>query len=209
MRITKYPQSCVLVETADARLLVDPGSFAANVHPPETFGMLDAVLYTHRHHDHLDSRLLEPLAEQGVRLVANADTATLLGDHEVTVLADGDTTTIAGVRIRAHELTHCPMIDGSPGPPNLGYVIDDRLLHPGDGIEVPGPVDGVAVPVSGPSISFGDAYRMVREAGASQAVPIHYDGYVVDPERFAQVCDLAEVHVLGDGESVELELDAR
>jgi L-ascorbate metabolism protein UlaG (beta-lactamase superfamily) len=61
-----------------------------------------------------------------------------------------------------------------------------------------------AVPIAGPSISFHDAYEFVRRLGAEHVVPIHYEAFVADPTHFARVCDLAEVHVLTDGEALEL-----
>ncbi len=102
MRIVKYPQSCLVVETGEARLLVDPGSFATAAYEPATFGPVDAVLYTHRHQDHFDPGLLDALAEAGTTFVANGDVASLMGDHDAVVLEDGDETTVRGVRVRAH-----------------------------------------------------------------------------------------------------------
>ncbi|MEX0869235.1 MAG: MBL fold metallo-hydrolase [Nitriliruptoraceae bacterium] len=206
IRITKYPQSCLLVETGDARLLIDPGMPATAAFTPDVMGSVDAVLYTHRHGDHFDASWLEPMAEQGAHFVANADVATLLDGHDVTVLADRESTTVAGVRLDAYELTHCPMVDGSPGPPNIGYVIDDVLLHPGDGFEAPRDVEVVAAPIAGPSLSIRDGYRMVADTNASHAIPIHYDVFIALPEQLAEACDIATVHVLGPGETVDLDV---
>ncbi len=206
IRITKYPQSCLLVERNDARLLIDPGAFVVNAYDPQDMGDVDAVLYTHQHGDHFDARWLDPFAEQGAQFVSNADVADLLGEHRGTVLGDRDETTIAGVTVRAYELEHCPMVDGSPGPPNVGYVIDDVLLHPGDGFEAPTQVEVVAAPIAGPSLSIRDGYRMIADAQAAHAVPIHYDYFIAKPEMLDDACDIAQVHVLGHGESVQLDV---
>lgn len=204
MQVTKYAQSCVVVETDHARLLIDPGNFVVESGGASQFGRVDGVLYTHRHADHFDARLVEPLAEQGARFVVNADVATLLEGHALTVLEDGEETEVAGARITAHDLPHCEMVDGSPGPPNTGYVIDGSLLHPGDAVDAPLRVDLLAVPIAGPSVSFRDAYRFVDHTGAAKVVPIHYDAFIADPQRFARSCDLAEIIVLGHGESATL-----
>jgi L-ascorbate metabolism protein UlaG (beta-lactamase superfamily) len=204
VRITKYPQSCLLVETGAARLLIDPGTFVTAVYDAAEFGEVDAVLYTHRHADHFDASLLDPLAEAGARFVGNADVASLIERHEVTVLDDRDTTTIAGVSVQAFDIPHCVMVDGSPGPPNLGFVVEGALLHPGDGLDAPAEVEIVAAPIAGPSVSMHDAYRLVAAAGASQVIPIHYDAFIAKPEQFAEKCAIGTVHVLADGASVDL-----
>lgn len=205
MRITKFPQSCLLIESGNARLVIDPGSHLIGRFDAEVFGAIDAVCYTHQHADHFEPRLVDPLTQHGARIVTNADVAAKLGEgHEVTVLDDGESTDVHGVRVRAHAIDHCVMVDGSPGPPNTGFVVDDRLLHPGDGIDTALSTELLAAPIAGPSISFRDTYALVAATRASHVVPIHYDGFIADPDRFAQACDIAEVHVLADTNAVEL-----
>jgi L-ascorbate metabolism protein UlaG (beta-lactamase superfamily) len=206
MKVTKYPQSCLVIEKADGgRLLVDPGNFAIDAHPIEDFGPVDAVLYTHRHPDHCDERGLEALLDRGVVAYGNADVRDLLGSQRVTEVRDGEPLAIAGFDVLPRDLPHVEMIDGSPGPPNTGFVVDGALFHPGDGIALDGlRVDALALPIAGPSISFRDAYRFVEQCGAKRAVPVHYDMFIADPHLFASRCDIADVVVLGPGESTEL-----
>ncbi|MFU8839357.1 MAG: MBL fold metallo-hydrolase [Nitriliruptoraceae bacterium] len=205
MRVLRYPQSCLVVEVGSVRLAIDPGTFVTARFSLDELGPLDAVLYTHRHADHLDLEVVEDLLAQGARLYGNADVAELLGPSRCTTVRDGEPITVAGVDVLPRDLPHVVMVDGSPGPPNTGFLLADTLFHPGDGMELTGlhaPV--AAVPIAGPSISFRDAYRLVQRLGAQHVVPIHYDAFVADPAHFARVCDLAEVHVLADGAGVEL-----
>lgn len=205
MRITKFPQSCLVVETDAARIAIDPGTFFTARYDLDALGPLDAVLYTHRHADHLDVEVVDALRERGAALFGNADVVELLGAERCTRIEAGTPFTAAGVEVAPHDLPHVVMVDGSPGPPNTGFLVDGTLFHPGDGIELTGisaPV--AAVPIVGPSISFRDAYRFVQRIGAQRIVPVHYDAFVADPEHFARVCDLAEVHVLAETESLDL-----
>ena len=205
MRLTKYPQSCLLVEVGDQRLLIDPGVFLSARFDLDELGRLDAVLVTHRLADHLDPDLLTPLREQGIPLYGNADVLALTGPEGTHEVRSGRPFTVGDVEVVPHDLDHVVLVDGSPGPPNTGFLIDDTLLHPGDGIELTGVTAPVlATPVAGPSISFHRAYRFVQQLGAQTVVPIHYAMFVVDPHHFARVCDLAEVVVLDDGASVEV-----
>jgi L-ascorbate metabolism protein UlaG (beta-lactamase superfamily) len=204
MKVTKYPQSCLVLEKGSARILLDPGTVATNAYALEDFGDVGAVLYTHRHADHFDDQQVTPLLERGVRLYGNADVCSLIGS-DATEVRDGEELEIAGFQVTPRDLPHCPMVDGSEGPPNTGFVFDGRLFHPGDGINLAGlSAELLALPIAGPSISFREAYAFVQQTGARTVVPIHYDVFLGDPETFAQSCDVAEVVVLRDGESAEL-----
>jgi L-ascorbate metabolism protein UlaG (beta-lactamase superfamily) len=204
LRVTKYRQSCLLLEKGSGRLLVDLGTLATEVHALEDFGEVQAVLYTHRHADHLDERCVDQLLDRGVELYGNADVCSVIGDAASEV-RDGEELELAGFRITPRDLTHVPLVDGSAGPPNTGFLFDGRLFHPGDGINLPGlSVDILAAPIAGPSISFRDAYAFTKQTGAGTVVPIHYDFFIADPEMFSNFCDIAEVIVLGDGESADL-----
>lgn len=205
IRLTKYPQSCLVLERDGRRLAIDPGNVALDAYAFSDLGPLEAVLFTHRHPDHLDERAVEAAVEQGVALYGNADVLRLLGPDRARLVSDGQSLEVAGFDVLPRDLPHCPMIDGTPGPPNTGFVVDGRLLHPGDGMDGHGVrADVLAVPVAGPSISLHDAYRFVRAAGARTAVPMHYDVFPAHLERFAAACDIAEVVVLAPGESVEV-----
>lgn len=206
MRVTKYPQSCLLVEDlGGGRLLIDPGTPVTRDRSLDDLGQIDAVLYTHRHADHFDPAWTEPLLERGVPIFANADTCSLIEVGGATTVEGGETFVAAGLEVIAHDIPHVPMVDGSDGPPNLGFDVGGRLLHSGDGVAVTGlAAEILAAPIAGPSISNRDAYVMIAETGARTTIPVHYDVFLADPRLFAGFCDHTEVVVLADGESTEL-----
>lgn len=205
MRISKFRQSCLLLEEGSTRILIDPGGITTERFALDDFGELDAVLFTHRHFDHCDEDLVGPLLERDVPVYANADVGEKLGAGRIEEVKDGQTFAIGDVEVTPRDLPHVQMVDGSAGPPNTGYVIDDRLFHPGDGNEIDGlQVDVLALPIAGPSISFRDAYRFLQETGAGTAIPIHFDFFMASPERFAEFCDIAEVLIIEDGDTVQL-----
>lgn len=206
MLLTKYPQSCLLLERPDGgRVLIDPGTFATEGHDLADFGALDGVLYTHRHPDHFDASWTDDILAAGIPIFANADVCGQIEADGPTVVADGEQFTVADFSVTALARPHVELMDGSPGPPNLGFVFDDRLYHPGDSIDVDGiAVDALATPLAGPSITYRNAYRMLEATGARLSIPMHYDMFPADPELFAHFCDIAEVAALRSGESVQV-----
>jgi L-ascorbate metabolism protein UlaG (beta-lactamase superfamily) len=206
MKITRYFQSCLLIEEGKARILIDPS--AQDKDKIGKLGELDAVLYTHEHSDHFDAEMAQTFVEQGIAPVyANASTAKLIKASK-TVVKDGQKFDISGLKIRAIELPHCLMPDGSEGPQNTGYLINNTFFHPGDGKELNGlKVENLALPITGPDISIKDALAFARQVSAKLAIPIHYDFLGLKPEAvesFAERFGMPfKIHTLKNGQSVE------
>lgn len=207
MRVTSYGQSCLLVETDEGtRLLLDPGSITTARTDLRGLGTIDAVLLTHEHADHVDVGAVEGLLDAHVPVYANASTRTLFDpDAPVTVVAGGEAFAAAGVPVVAYDVPHMPMVDGTPGPPNLAYVVDGRLLHPGDARELVGiAAEILAVPIAGPSTSCHLAYLMAKAVGATTIIPIHHEVFPGNPALFADKAGLEGVVVLDHGASVDV-----
>jgi glyoxylase-like metal-dependent hydrolase (beta-lactamase superfamily II) len=88
--VPRYPQSCLVVEVGGRRLLIDPGVFVTAEYEPDDLGEVHAVLYTHRHPDHVDTDLAGTLHGRGIELFGNADVCELLGAGRVTEVRDGE-----------------------------------------------------------------------------------------------------------------------
>lgn len=206
MKVTRFTQSCLLLEQDGHKLVIDPGEQFLQLHSIADLGGVEAVLYTHEHSDHYNANIAEQLIAAGATLYANESTAKLIGDGKVSVVNDGDVFTAAGFEVTARELPHCLLPDGSAGPQNTGYVINGALFHPGDGKELDGlTVDNLALPIAGPDISILDAITFAKQVSAKVAIPIHYTVVPADPDVFATYAKRGapslEVRVLADGES--------
>jgi L-ascorbate metabolism protein UlaG (beta-lactamase superfamily) len=203
MKVTRYFQSCLLIEVDGARILIDPCG-----HDKETdFGKLDAVFYTHEHMDHFDAGMAQAFVEQGVAAVyANASTAKQV-KASVTTTEDGKEYDVNGVKVKAIELPHCLMVDGSTSVQNTGYLVDGELFHPGDGKELDGLTARIlAVPLTGPDISAHDAFAFGKQVQAEHLIPIHYDYMGGNPDFFARTAgeNGMETHSLDRGKSAEI-----
>lgn len=210
MKVTKYPQSCLILGKNGKRLAIDPGSLVSAKYRATELMPLDGILITHEHPDHADPALLKALATSTMPVIGNQSTASTLGEGIITqVVADAEHFSVAGFEVTARELPHCPMMDGSAGPQNTGYVIDGVFFHPGDGVAIEDlQVTQTAVPIAGPDISPRDVYGFITQVGAQTVVPIHYDVFPADPEFFADLLQRYDsglkVIVLASGQSAEL-----
>lgn len=205
MKVTKYPQSCLVVEVRGVRMLIDPGSFVSKKYPVTELLPIDAILITHEHADHIDPLYLADIVgKTAVAVYCNASTAKLLGDLATNIVKDGDVFMVDGVAVIARELPHVKLVNGSDGPQNTGYVIANTLFHPGDGIKIDNlQITTLAVPIAGPDISPRDVCDFVESVGAKKVIPIHNDYFKANQDLLNHYLKAEVIH-LADGESVEL-----
>jgi L-ascorbate metabolism protein UlaG (beta-lactamase superfamily) len=169
VRIIKYTHACVRLELDGAVLIIDPGTWSE----PYALRGADAVLVTHEHTDHIDVLRLAGLGAP-VYAPAGADIAGL----DVIEVEPGDEFTAAGFGITAAGGRHAAVFGGQPACPNLGYLIENSLYHPGDSLHVPGwPVETLLVPIQAGWLKSADAIEFVRAVAPERAFGIH-DGQV-------------------------------
>jgi L-ascorbate metabolism protein UlaG (beta-lactamase superfamily) len=211
VRLTKFGHSCLLVEDAGARVLLDPGSFSEGF---EELEGLTAVCVTHQHPDHLDRDRLRALLDgnPGVRVVADEGSAPALDEAgaAVEVVHDGDELTLDGLGVRVAGREHAAVHPDVPRVPNVGYLVGGRLFHPGDALTVPGePVEVLATPAGAPWLKLAEAVDYLRRIGPTVAVPVHERvlsaaGIAIHYRQLEQLGGRTALRVLDDGRPLEL-----
>jgi L-ascorbate metabolism protein UlaG (beta-lactamase superfamily) len=202
MRITKYGHSCLQVQDGPANVLLDPGSYAKGF---EDVTGLTGVLITHQHADHADLDRLPGLLEANPDAAVYADvgTAKVLGERgiDATAVQAGDEFDV-GVPVAVYGRDHAIVHDDIPIVPNATYLVNGRLLHPGDSFTVPPvPVEILALPVSAPWMALKEAVEYFRAVAPQVVIPIH-EGMLASP---AMVHDL--LTRLGPTDARWLDLD--
>jgi len=180
MELTKHGHACVVIDTGEGRVVIDPGGFTE----PAALDGATAVLVTHEHADHFQpDRLRAALdADPALEIWTNRSVAGQLdgpGDR-VHVVGHGDVFTAAGQEVHVHGELHAEIHPEIPRIPNVGFLVGGQVFHPGDALTVPEePVPVLLLPVHAPWSRIAQVIDYVRAVDADQAYAIH-DGLLND-----------------------------
>src|SRR3954447_3942975 len=174
MELIKHGHACVVLCEGDRRLVVDPGAFTE----PSALDGASAVLVTHEHPDHfVPDRLRAALdADPGLEIWTNASVAAQLEGlgTRVHVVGNGDAVTVDGFDVQVHGELHAEVHPESPRIPNVGFLVEGLVFHPGDALTVPEePVATLLLPVHAPWSKLSEVIDYVRAVDADQAYALH------------------------------------
>ncbi len=213
-KVTKYAQSCFLIEKDGHALALDIGSYAVenNGMTVDRWPKLDGILITHKHFDHAHKPTLKALTEQqNYSLVTNSSFAQELKSYGVAaqVLSPGEERSLGAFSIRGVAQHHGDLPpDWQPGPECLGFVVDGIFYTPGDSLPLPSmpKAEVLFVPVIGPQMSFETARQMIEIVKPKLAIPMHYANTKKYPISMDEIRAFrvpgVEVLVLDDGASL-------
>src|SRR5215211_1498959 len=180
MELTKHGHACVVLSADGRRLVIDPGAFT----DPSALEGASAVLVTHEHFDHFEPDLLRRAmdADPALEIWTNGSVAGQLEGlgSRVHVVGAGDAVTVAGFDVHVHGEWHAEIHPDIPRIPNIGFLVDGEVFHPGDALTVPDePVATLLLPVHAPWSKTGELIDYVRAVHADQAYAVH-DGALND-----------------------------
>lgn len=187
MRITKYIHSCLQIEKGADKILFDPGkfSFMDGSVKPSQFQNIQAIIITHKHPDHIDADALKEILDNNENAVvlANSEIVKMLGEKDISAeVFETGKKTIAGFEIEAVDAPHEPLL-ADEIPQNTAYVVDEKILHPGDSyhknLYEKKNTQVLCLPTMAPWATELQTYNFAEEMSPEYIVPIH-DGYSKD-----------------------------
>ncbi|MEU8343799.1 L-ascorbate metabolism protein UlaG, beta-lactamase superfamily [Actinomadura meyerae] len=181
MRLTKLGHACVQLTENDRTIVIDPGAFSDGA---AAVAAADAVLITHEHFDHFDADALRaamaerPELEVWTSRVVAESLADLGG--RVHQVGHGDAVTIAGFDVHVYGEEHEILHPDVPPIPNVGFLVNGEVFHPGDAWTVPSePVPTLCLPGNAPWMKIPELIQYTREVRPERAFIVH-DGLLND-----------------------------
>ncbi|PRX07600.1 UNVERIFIED_ORG: L-ascorbate metabolism protein UlaG (beta-lactamase superfamily) [Actinomadura viridilutea] len=163
------------IQKDDRTIVIDPGAFTPEA---DALAGADAVLITHEHFDHFDADRLRKAMNDDPSLEvwtsrAVAESLADLGGR-VHQVGHGDAVTVAGFEVHVYGEEHEILHPDVPPIPNVGFLIDGEVFHPGDALTVPSePVPTLCLPGNAPWMKVPEMYAYVREVRPERAFVVH------------------------------------
>jgi L-ascorbate metabolism protein UlaG (beta-lactamase superfamily) len=224
-RVTWIGHSTVLLELDGVRLLTDPVLRPRILHlrrvgaPAGDIGPVDAILISHGHYDHLDSKSLRRF-DSATRVIAPKP---VRGFSDVVRVSSGDAVAVGEVTVRATPAEHARGSVGFlvTGSARIYFAGDTDLF---DGMRELAPIDVALLPIAGwgPRLPPGHldparAAQALELLRPRVAVPIHWGTYTriglerderEPARRFAELASEFDVRVLPIGGSLDVPVAA-
>ena len=186
MKIVKFNQSCLLVETKGKRILIDPGNIEYTEKMLENYWInIDAILVTHKHKDHCLAEVInQMIARDHAKLYT---TSEVIENHKflsVNRIKEKDVFAIEGIRVEVVKAVHgflTPMKEnGAEVKENVGYILDDgttKLYVTSDTINFNHnyKCDVLAMPFNGNGLTLGlvEGIDFIKDINPKLVLPIH------------------------------------
>lgn len=219
MKITKFPQSCLLIETKGKKILVDPGNLKYKEEYFDIWNAVDIILITHKHSDHCNTEILEKI-DTNIKIYSSNEVQNAHPTLHINIVKEKDIIDIENkISIEVVHAEHGyipPMKTGAKVIENIGYIIDDnetRVYITSDTIcfQNEYKCDILCVPVSDYGVVMGafEASLFAKETNAKLVIPLHADSpkYPVNFDFVKEMFDKNEIEyeILENDESIEIE----
>jgi len=199
MKLTRFGQSCILIESKEKRILIDPGDkLWEESLLTDHWINIDVLLVTHKHHDHCEVKSIQEITKQGkTKFYTTQEVATTYPELTPKIVKQGDVLKEDEITINVVKAVHgyVPLFKGGKGvDENVGYIIDDgdkKVYITSDTIcfENDYKCDVIVLPVSDHGVTMGpwEAALYAKESGAQLVIPVHYDNPDKHPANFKEV----------------------
>ena len=206
MEITKLEHSGIIIEKEGERIVFDPVEFKETIPKLEN---VVAVIITHKHSDHLQIEIINRIMNDNpeAKILTTSDAAPLI-DGSI-IVKDGDTHEVGGFKLDFFGKDHAAIIPGQIPCENIGVVVDDSIVNPGDSFDCPKVnVKVLFAPISAPWLKIVEPMDFVGKTKPWAVIPVHDAllselGKSISSNWMKKACDKmgAEYRNLGFGES--------
>ena len=182
MKITKYPQSCLMVETNNIKFLIDPGRLKYDDEFLNEWKETDFILVTHKHQDHIK---IDAIKEISKPTYSTSEVQNTYKDYKFNIVKENDILKFGNVKIEVVKAIHGynPLLKGNGEVfENVGFIIDDsvhRLYITSDTICFNNDYkcDVVALPITahGLTMSSYEAALFAKELESKLTLVTHMD----------------------------------
>ena len=198
MKITKFAQSCILVETKGKRILVDPGNLQWEKSLLEKDWVnIDLILVTHKHGDHCHTESIKEIIHRDkAQLYTTQEVAAAYPELSPKIVKEGVVINFEDIKIEVVKAVHgyIPAFKKKPENAineNVGYIIEGekRVYATSDTVLFDNDYkcDILFVPICNHGVVMGpyEAALFSKETGAELIIPYHYDNskYPVSLEK--------------------------
>lgn len=218
MKIQKLPQSCLLIETKNKKILIDPGNLKYKEEYFDIWNSVDVIFITHKHPDHCNEDILKKL-DKNIKIYSTNEVKETYPNLNIIAIKENDVIDVGDVKVDVVHAIHGyqPLLKGDKEVhENVGYIIDDgnnRLYTTSDTICFRNDykADILCVPVTGHGLTMSafEASLYAKEVGAVLTIPIHMDNPAFPPdfEYIKEMFDKVEVEydILENDEIIEIE----
>ena len=187
MKITKYNQSCLLVETNNKRFLIDPGKIGYEESLLNEWTNIDYILVTHRHGDHCNVDAINTIAKRdNAKIYTTQEVADNTGLENPIIVKQDDVIDLGDTRIEVTKAIHGFFTKmkkaGGEIFENVGYIIDDgkkRLYTTSDTINFNNDYkcDILCMPFNGNGLTLGivDGVMFAEDINPELLLPVHME----------------------------------
>jgi len=130
MKITRFAQSCILVEAKNKRILVDPGDIEyKKSYLEKEWADIDMLLVTHKHGDHCYPEVIKEIVKNSkTKFHTTKEVAEANPELSPEIIKANDVLDLDGIKIEVTKAIHgyIPSLKGGKEiRESIGFIIDD------------------------------------------------------------------------------------
>ena len=171
MKIIKLEHSGIIVEKDGQNIVFDPVEFASTIPAIEN---VVAIIITHQHSDHFQQEVVAKIlaANPNAQIFTTSDTAPRIAN--AIIVGAGDSRTVGGFKLDFFGKDHAAIVPGQIPCENIGVVVDDSFVNPGDSFDLPNVQAKVLfTPISAPWLKIVESMDFIEKAKPQIVIPAH------------------------------------